>query len=73
MLHSDQEHVVERYTRRGDMLIYNATVEDPVMFTKPWVLTPRYMMLGAADDRLFESTCVARDKQHLVKPTEEKR
>ena len=69
MLHSDQEHVVERYTRHGDMLIYNATVEDPVMLTKPWVLNPRYMMLGGPDDRIFESTCVARDKQHLVKPT----
>ena len=58
LIHSDQEHVVERYTRRGDMLIYEATVEDPVAFTKPWVLTPRHFMAGVPpDDRLFESFC----------------
>ena len=37
LIHSDQEHVIERYTRHGDMLVYGATIEDPVMFTKPWV------------------------------------
>lgn len=71
VLHSDQEHVTERYTRRGNMLIYSATVEDPVMFTKPWVLTPRHMMLAGPDDRIFESTCVVKDKEHIVKPTEQ--
>jgi hypothetical protein len=71
VLHSDQEHVTERYTRHGDMLVYDATVEDPVMFTKPWVLTPRHMMLAGADDRIFESTCVVKDKLHIVKPTDQ--
>lgn len=39
-IHSDQEHVIERWTRDGDTLTYEATVEDPVMLTKPWVITP---------------------------------
>jgi hypothetical protein len=71
LIHSDQEHVTERYTRHGDMLVYEATIEDPVMFTKPWVLTPRHFMLGVSpDDRIFESFCESRDRSHIIKPTE---
>ncbi len=71
LIHSDQEHVIERYTRHGDMLVYEATVEDPVILTKPWVLTPRHFMLGVSpDDRIFESFCEARDKSHIIRPSE---
>lgn len=71
LIHSDQEHVIERYTRHGDMLVYEATVEDPVMFTKPWVLTPRHFMLGVPpDDRIFESFCESRDGSHIIKPSQ---
>jgi len=66
ILHSDQEHVTERYTRHGNLLTYEATVEDPVMFTAPWVLTPRHWFLGGAEDRLLESSCESRDKTHIV-------
>jgi len=69
LMHSDQEHVVERYTRHGNLLTYEATVEDPAMFTKPWVLTPRHWFLGGADDRLLESFCESRDKSHIVTRT----
>ncbi len=35
--HSDQLHVVERYTRASrDTLMYEATIEDPKVFTQPW-------------------------------------
>jgi hypothetical protein len=72
LIHSDQEHVTERYTRHGNMIVYEATVDDPVMFTKPWVLTARHFMLGVPpDDRIFESFCEARDTEHFVKPTEQ--
>ena len=27
--HSDRLHVVERFTRQGDVLLYDVTVEDP--------------------------------------------
>ena len=37
-IHSDKEHVIERISRNGDVMTYEATVEDPVMFTKPWVV-----------------------------------
>jgi hypothetical protein len=67
-IHSDQEHVIERWTRKGDMLTYEATVEDPVMFTKLWVITPRHLMLARSDDTLLESICTPFDATHYVKP-----
>jgi hypothetical protein len=70
LIHSDQEHVVERYTRHGNMLVYEATVEDPAAFTRPWVVTPRHLMPGRADDELFETFCQSRDKEHIIKPSE---
>ena len=67
MMHSDQLHVIERWTRTGDTLTWAATAEDPVMFTKPWVMTPRQTQIGAADDYIRPSMCLALDKAHLVK------
>ena len=34
-------HVVERFTRQGDALIYDVTVEDPEVLVEPWVLPTR--------------------------------
>ncbi len=35
--HSDELHVVERYTRMNpETLMYEATIEDPKVFTRPW-------------------------------------
>jgi hypothetical protein len=35
--HSEDLHVVERYTRTSpDTLVYEATIEDPRVFTRPW-------------------------------------
>jgi hypothetical protein len=70
LLHSDKEHVIERYSRKGDELTYEATVEDPAMFTKPWVIIPRHIVHATADDRLLEPYCEPHDKSHIIKPTE---
>jgi hypothetical protein len=67
MMHSDQLHVVERWTRTGDVITYEATVEDPVMFTKPWVMTPRQTQLAAPDDYIRPTSCVPYDKPHVMK------
>src|SRR5207237_306097 len=48
-IHSDQEHVIERWSRVGDVLSYEATVEDPVALEKPWVVTPRRVKHAGAD------------------------
>jgi hypothetical protein len=39
--HSDQMHVLERFTRQGDALLYDVTVEDPEVLVEPWVLPTR--------------------------------
>jgi hypothetical protein len=70
MMHSDQLHVVERWTRVGDVLNYEATVEDPVMFTKPWVMTPRQTQIAAPGDYIRPTMCLPLDKSHLVKQDE---
>jgi hypothetical protein len=70
LLHSEKEHVVERWTRNGDVLNYEATVDDPVMFTQPWVVTPKRMQHAKAGDDIIEAICAPNDKAHIVKPTE---
>lgn len=70
MMHSDQLHVIERWTRTGDVLAYEATVEDPVMFTKPWIMTPRQTQIAAPGDYIRPTMCVPFDKDHLVKVDE---
>jgi hypothetical protein len=40
-IHSGQMHVIEKFTRQGDALLYDVTVEDPEMFVEPWVLPTR--------------------------------
>src|SRR6266550_3701682 len=63
--HTEAMHVVERFTRNGDALNYQVTVEDPNVFTKPWVMNPRTLRLGA---RPLEEgpPCVEKDAEHLV-------
>ena len=41
LIHSDKMRVIERFTRQGDALLYDVTVEDPEMFAEPWVLPTR--------------------------------
>ena len=67
MMHSDQLHVVERWTRVGDVLRYEAVAEDPVMFTKPWVMAPRQTQIAAPGDYIRPTMCLPLDKSHLVK------
>jgi hypothetical protein len=43
--HSDQMRVVEKFTRKGNEMLYEVTVEDPVVLVKPWVMNPRTLRL----------------------------
>ena len=45
--HSDQEHVIERFTRTSkNYLTYQVTVEDPVVLARPWKSAPRLWSLA---------------------------
>jgi len=63
--HSEALHVVERYTRTGDTLRWEATLEDPNVLTKPWKMTPRTEIL--TQTMLYEEPiCEDRSSQHVV-------
>ncbi len=66
--HSEHMHVVERFTRNGDTLTYTATVEDPTVLAKPWVITPRDLKLSKnPSDALLEAPpCVEQDSSHIM-------
>jgi hypothetical protein len=57
--HSDALHVVERYTRiAADVISYEATIEDPKVFTRPWRISmPLYRRLEK-DAQLMDFKCV---------------
>jgi len=57
--HSDALHVIERYTPRGpDILWYEATIEDPKVFTRPWKIEMPLYRHVEKDARLMEFKCV---------------
>ena len=57
--HSDALHVVERYTPMGrDVIRYEATIEDPQVFTRPWKISmPLYRRLEP-NAQLTDFRCV---------------
>jgi hypothetical protein len=56
--HSDQLHVIERYTRTGaDTLLYEATVEDPKVFSAPWKIRAELKRDTKPNARLLEYEC----------------
>ncbi|MGE3509484.1 MAG: hypothetical protein AB7N65_11430 [Vicinamibacterales bacterium] len=65
-------HVVERYTPKGrDVIEYEATIEDPAIYTRPWTIrVPLYRRLDA-QAQLVEYKCVEFVEElmygHLVK------
>jgi hypothetical protein len=57
--HSDALHVVERYTPLGpDTLSYEATIEDPKVFSRPWKIRMPLYRHVEKDARLMEFKCV---------------
>jgi hypothetical protein len=63
-LHSDALRVVERFTRRGDTLVYDMTAEDPNVLAKPFKL-PTRTLLRAPEGRHAEQDygCVEQDQE----------
>jgi hypothetical protein len=58
--HSDQLHVVERYTRTSpNTLMYEATIEDPKTFSRPWKIAVPLYLHEEKNFRLLEYECHA--------------
>src|SRR5262249_40358170 len=69
--HSEQLHVVERYTRTGpDHMRYEATVEDPKVFTRPWKMQMTLYRHKEPNAQVFDYQCFAfdHDKKGLTIP-----
>jgi hypothetical protein len=57
--HSDELHVVERYTpRSADTLRYEATIEDPKTFSRPWKMSMILYRRLEPNARILEFKCV---------------
>jgi hypothetical protein len=57
---SDSLHVVERYTRTGpDHLLYEATLEDPKVFARPWKISMPLYRRVERNAQLLEYECQA--------------
>ena len=64
--HSKDMHVIERFTRAGNTLRYEVTVEDPI-FQRPFVMPARTMVLGKAGEHVTEDyPCIERSLDHML-------
>jgi len=58
--HSDQLHVIERYTLTdADHIAYNATIEDSKVFTRPWTMNLVFYRHTEPNFRLLDYECYA--------------
>ena len=56
--HSGEMKVVERYTRSGpDTMQYEATIEDPKVYTRPWKISMTLYRHTEKDFQLYEYEC----------------
>ena len=63
-IHSDKLHVIERYTRDTYGTIrYDVTMEDPLVFTKPWHTQETFRLRPS--ERLREYECIENNEDLL--------
>jgi hypothetical protein len=67
-LHSNNMHVIERYTRTGNALRWEAIVEDPDTLLEPFRMDARTLRLNPDPKASFieDLPCEERDAQHIV-------
>ncbi len=57
--HSDKLHVIEKYTRTSpDIMAYEATIEDPAVFTRPWKISMPLYRRQEKNIRLLDYVCL---------------
>ena len=67
--HSDALHIVERYTfADADTIKYEATFEDPKVFTRPFKMSLLFERITEPGYQLIEFAChEGQESQHLIK------
>ena len=67
--HSDALHVVERYTRTGpNSMNYEATIEDPKTYTRPWKISMPLYRNTEPGFELREQECTEGDNGRPIHP-----
>src|SRR5436309_2418876 len=61
--HSDQMRVIEKFTRKGNEILYEVTVEDPEVLVKPWVMPARTLRLSTANTIIPERGSCGADNE----------
>ena len=71
--HSDALHVVERYTRTSaDVISYEATIEDPNVFTRPWKMSMPLYRRQERNAQLMDFKCVEFVEELMYGPLRKK-
>jgi hypothetical protein len=63
--HSDKMKVLERISRVGDTLHYQATIEDAEVFTRPWTMNP-WVSVKTSERIIENPPCVETDFDSLT-------
>jgi hypothetical protein len=67
--HSEALHVVERYTRTGpDTIAYEATLEDPKTYSKPWKIAMPLHRITEPGFEIREQECIEGDSGRAIHP-----
>jgi len=65
--HSDQLHVIERYTRTGpDTIAYEATIEDPKTYSRPWKIAMPLHRITEPGFEMREQECIEGDSGRAI-------
>jgi hypothetical protein len=66
--HGFKLHVIERLTRDGNTLRWEATVDDPEVLLEPWTMNPIVRVLDARPEAFVpeDLPCEERDGEHLT-------
>jgi hypothetical protein len=66
--HSNNMHVIERFTRNGNALTWQATVEDPDVLLQPWKMDPRTVRLNPDPKATLteDLPCEEHEGKHMV-------
>ena len=73
--HSTGVHVVERYRMTGpDTLEYEARIEDPAVYTRPWTLRTVLRRVAERGARIIEDECLEDENgvRHRISPSNPK-
>ena len=63
---SDELHIIERIYRKGNEIIDDLTLIDPVAFTEPWKVTRRYKKVEEKYPAFSNISCVENERNPVL-------